>query len=162
MAVDNTLKVTKSTGQNFDPIPEGTYQVEIVDVKQVTRETKYGIKDKFQFNCAVVEGEYKDRLVFVSVNVSWFNGEGGRKASSLFNLIKTIYTYYEPKTDISQIDEVTGQMVNDLQGKQFIAVVKVNDVYNNVTDYLKITKPVKYEAESNGNEDVDPDSVPEL
>lgn len=163
MAIDNNLSISAKTGGNYDPIPEDTYQVQIVDVTQKQRETQWGLKDKFQFNCAVVEGEYKDRLVFISVNIAWSNGEGNAKRpSQLFNLVKTVYAHYQPKVKVSEMDGLTGAQVNDLIGKQLIAVVKLSPdgKYNNVTDFMKIKSPVTYEPSvENGNEDINPEDI---
>lgn len=164
MPIDTNFKVKKSEGVSYDPIPENTYQVHITDIKQVERETKYGIKQKLQFSCSVVDDEqYKGRLVFVTVNISWFNGEGGVRSSALFNLIKTIYSHYKPDVDVSKLDGLNGEMINDLIGKQFIAIVKVNDKYNNVTDFMRIKKEIPYEpkqAQAKVNENVNPDDIP--
>lgn len=160
--INTSLKIKKSEGATYEPIPENTYQVQIVDVKQVERQTQYGLKQKFQFSCAVTDDEeYSGRLVFVSVNMSWFNGEGGKRPSALFNLIKTIYAFYKKDVKVAEVSEITGEMINDLIGKQFIAVVKVNDKYNNVTDYMKIKKKIEYEPKkAKGNENVNPDDIP--
>lgn len=162
MPIDKDFKVTKSEGAIYDPIPENTYQVQIVDVKQVERTTAFGVKQKFQFSCAVTDDEkYIGRLVFVSVNISWFNGKGGKRASALFTLVKTIYSHYKPEVNIMEKEDLSGDEVNDLVGKQFIAVVKVNDKYNNVTDYIKIKKEIPFTPKPIGgtNENVNPDDV---
>lgn len=162
MAIDSTIQINSSKSGNFEPIPEDTYQVQIVDIKQVKAETQWGVKDKFQFNCAIVDGEYKDRLVFVRATVSWFNGEGGKRPSQLFNLFKTVYAHYQPKVKVAEMDGVNGEMVNDLIGKQLITVVKLSPdgKYNNVSDFMKIKNPIKYAPTvKQGNEDIDPESV---
>lgn len=161
MPIDTTFKVTKSEGVVYEPIPENTYQVQIVDIKQVERQTQFGLKQKFQFTCDVTDDkEYLGRKVFVSVNISWFNGEGGKRASALYNLVKTIYGYYKPKIDVSKLDGLTGDDINDLVGKQFVAVVKVNDKYNNVTDYIKIKKEVEYKpVQKDSNGKINPDDI---
>jgi hypothetical protein len=161
--IDTSLKVTKSEGGSFTPIPEGTYQVQVVDVKQKQSQTQYGLKDKFVFSCAVVDDEeYMGRLVFVACNISWFNGEGGKRPSKLFTFIKTIYAHYQKDVKVSEVTEVTGEMVNELVGKQFIAVVKVDDKFNNVTDFMKVKKEIAYEhkkSEQKMNENIDPEDI---
>lgn len=165
MAIDNDLKITKKEGESFDPIPEGTYQVQVVDIKEKDSETKWGVKHKFQFNCAIVEGEYAGRLVFVSANVSWFPGGNGNKPSTLYKFVQTIYAHYHKDIKVQDMEGITGAEINDLIGKQFIALVKLSEdgKYNNVTEYLKIKSPIDYtyeRKEDNQNEDVDPDDIP--
>jgi len=151
-------KISKSNTE-FIPLPSDMYQVQIVDV--VEKEgIKYASTEKvmqFMFRCEVVEGEQKARLLFFFTSESWFDGGKSSKPSKLYNLIKTIYSYYKKNVDVSTIEEITDAEINGLVGTQLRVTVEATDAgKNKVTGFLPIKKEVKYEVK-NESVSVDPD-----
>jgi len=135
-------------GYNSPALEEGTYQCTIEKI-EMREGTKYmSTEMETQLLCYLrpldVPLEFMNKLLFYQTTTSFFNGvsekaQSSLKASKLFTLIKTIYKTYKPDEDVAswKPDMVTDDVINFLEGKQLIAVVKLNQNGNNkVTDIM--------------------------
>lgn len=156
--------ISKSQGADFEPLPADVYQVQIIDVDE--REgVKYGTQDEkvmqFMFKTQVVEGEQKGKGLVVFTSESWFDGGKNSKPSKLFNLIRTIYSFYKDKK-IADMQVITDKDINGLVGKQIRLTVETTDAgKNKVAGFLPIKEEIEYEAKVTEPEAaVDIDSIP--
>ena len=68
------------------------------------------------------------------------------KPSKLYQLIKTVYKKYKPEVKVDEMkpEDITADVINELEGKQLIAIVKINENGNNkVSDVLSIKEELK-------------------
>lgn len=158
--IANTVSIKKNEGGDFEPVPADLYQVQITDVEE--REgTKFNSTEKvlqYMFKSVVVEGEQKGKGIVFFAMPSWFDGGKKSKPSKLFNLFKTVYAFYQKDVDVKNIEEVTGDMINALVGKQIRVTVELTEANRNkVTGFMPIKKEIPYQET---NEDVDPEEIP--
>jgi len=75
--------------RNFDPIPSGTYNMQVIDSK--IEETKAGTGEMLVLTVQVIDGEYANRLIWDRLNIRNQSAEAQRIAQtslkSLCNLI---------------------------------------------------------------------------
>lgn len=143
MAVQG-FKATQKQNTEFsgDAIDEGLYTVEIEKV-EAKEGTKYmSTEPQMQLVFYLRPLEHPDKLLFYNTTFSFFNGQStGQKKlnpSKLYNLIKTIYKAYKPDVDVSKMnpEELTDDTINELEGKQFKALVKINENGKNKIDSI--------------------------
>lgn len=136
-------------------LPEDSYQC-VIDKVELREGTKYMSTEPemqllFYLRPLAVGDEYKSKLLFYQTSTSFFNGKStsskqSLKPSKLFMLIRTIYRFYKPdvKVEDMQPDEITDTLINDLEGKQVIAIVKINENGNNkVSDIMSIKSQIE-------------------
>jgi len=145
-------------GEEFvnELLPEGVYQC-LIEKAELGEGTKYMsavVEAKLLFYVRPI-GDFKNKLLFFGTTTSFFNGKSksakaGLKASKLYNLIKTVYAFYKKDVDVSLLepDEITDEVINFLEGKQILAVVKIGETgKNKITDVMgikgEITAPEK-------------------
>jgi hypothetical protein len=164
----NKTTISKNDS-SFEPIPADLYQVQILDVNEVEGTAYMSTKKimQFQFKLAIVEGEFKDRVLFLWTSQTWFSGSEGKatKPSKLFTLIKTINSYYYKDINTADIEEITEKEINNLIEKQIRITVEITDNNKNkIISMTPIKKEIPYkseiEIENPLDEDVDPDDIP--
>lgn len=136
-------------------LPEDSYQCVIEKVEQ--REGKKYMSEEteeqllFYMKPLGVSKEYDTKVLFYQTTTSFFNGVSQNskiplKASKLYNLIKTIYKFYQPEIKVENMKatDITAEVVNGLEGKQLIAIVKITESgANKITDILSIKSEIK-------------------
>jgi hypothetical protein len=138
------FQATQKSNSDFssEVLEEGLYTVEIekVEAKEGTKYMSTETQMQLVFYLRVIENP--DKLLFYNTTFSFFNGQStGQKKlnpSKLYNLIKTIYKAYKPDVDVSKIkpEELTDDSINELEGKQFKALVKINENGKNKIDSI--------------------------
>lgn len=157
MAIQGFQAKQNAEGEDYNTaiLPEDSYQclIEKVELREGTKymsaETEMQLL--FYFRPLNVPEEYKDKLLFYQTTTSFFNGKSDKaksnlKASKLYTLIKTIYKHYKPdvKVDDMEPEEITDEVINELEGKQIMAIVKINaSNKNKVSDIMNIKEEIK-------------------
>lgn len=136
-------------------LPEDSYQCVIEKVelregkKYMSEETEQQLL--FYLKPFNVSKEFETKVLFYQTTTSFFNGVSQSskvplKASKLYNLIKTIYKFYKPEVKVENMKAVdlTPDTINDLEGKQIMAIVKIAESgANKITDILPIKAEIK-------------------
>lgn len=136
-------------------LPEDSYQC-LIEKAELREGTKYMSTEKemqllFYLKPFGVEKEFEKKILFFQTTTSFFNGKSERaksnlKASKLYNLIRTVYKHYEPKVKVDDMkpEEITDEVINGLEGKQIMAIVKLTDTgKNKVSDIMSIKEEIK-------------------
>lgn len=136
-------------------LPEDSYQC-VIDKVELREGTKYMSTEKetqllFYLRPLTVGPEFERKMLFYQTTTSFFNGKSsstkqGLKASKLFGLIRTVYRFYKPDVKVEDMkpEDITDTLINELEGKQLVAIVKVNENGNNkVSDIMSIKEEVK-------------------
>lgn len=136
-------------------LPEDSYQC-VIEKVELREGTKYMSTDAelqllFYIRPLGVAPEFKDKLLFYQTTTSFFNGKStsakrSLKASKLYVFIKTVYKFYKPDVKVEEMspEEITDEVVNELEGKQIMAIVKVNENgKNKITDVMSIKDELK-------------------
>lgn len=162
------VKVTEGGGDYVSAVlPEDSYQcvIERVELREGTKymsaETEMQLL--FYIRPLGVDKEFENKLLFYQTTTSFFNGKSekaraGVKASKLYNLIKTVYKFYEPKVKVEDMkpEEITDEVINSLEGKQIMAIVKVTETgKNKVSDIMAIKAEIKSETSTDGKKTPD-------
>ncbi len=156
MSVTNfSPKQTQATEFERVVLPEDSYQC-LIDRVEMREGTKYMSTEAetqllFYFKPIDCGDEFKNKILFYQTSTSFFNGKSTNakqslKASKLYQLIKTVYKFYQPtvKVDEMSAEAITADVINGLEGKQLIAIVKINENGNNkVSDVLSIKEELK-------------------
>lgn len=141
--------IKKSAGAEFEVYEPDVYQVQITDVDE--REgVKYASQDKimqYMFKASIVEGENAGKPLAFFTSQSWFDGGENSNPSKLFNLIKTVYAFYDKTKDVKEIEELTDKEINGIVGKQLRLTVAVTEKgKNKVTGFMPIKKEIPFKA----------------
>lgn len=162
MAIKGFKAKTQGEGGDFNTqaLPEDSYQC-VIEKVELREGTKYMSTDTemqllFYMRPLNVSDEFKSKLLFYQTTTSFFNGKSDRaksnlKASKLYTLIKTIYKHYKPQVKVDEMEpeKITDEVINELEGKQIMAIVKVNDnEKNKITDIMSIKEEVKDESQT--------------
>lgn len=136
-------------------LPEDSYQCSI-DKVEIKEGTKYMSDEAetqllFYFRPLGAPAGFERKVLFYQTSTSFFNGKStsakqALKASKLYQLIKTIYKFYKPAVKVEDMkpEEITAETINELEGKQIMAIVKINENGNNkVSDVLTIKEEIK-------------------
>lgn len=120
MPLDNTFKAEKRETVNYEPLPKGIYQLELIDIEEVEK-LKYQSESEYekvlQFTFGVVnEGEFRARrhwenFVPTTLYISSKNGK-----NKLYQIVEALQ-----KDDIGQKQEaegLDGKFLNTLIGGQ--------------------------------------------
>jgi len=157
MSVQGFVARANSSGEDraIINLPEGVYQCAI-DKLEMREGTKYMSEEKemqilFYLKPLNVGKEFENKILFYQTSTSFFNGKSKNaqsqvKASKLFGVFKTVYKFYKPdvKVEDMQPEQITDATLNDLEGKQIVAIVKMSDSgKNKVTDIMSITAPIQ-------------------
>lgn len=147
-------------------LPEDSYQCSI-DRIELREGTKYMSDEKetqllFYLKPLNVAPEFENKLLFYQTSTCFFNGKSessrrAMKASKLYNLIKTMYRFYKPEVKVDTMDasQITDTLINDLAGKELIAIVKINENGNNkVSDIMSIKEEIKNKKEMTPDEEL--------
>lgn len=161
MSVINfSAKQTQAT--EFAPmvLPEDSYQC-VIDRVEMRDGTKYMSTETetqllFYFKPLGVGKEFENKILFYQTTTSFFNGKSSNakqslKPSKLYQLVKTIYKKYKPEVKVDEMEagDITTEVINELEGKQIMAIVKINENGNNkVSDVLSIKDELKVEGSS--------------
>ena len=151
------LKIKQSEQPDFEPVvlPEDSYQVSIdrvelrVGKKYMTEEDENQLL--FYLKPLNVAPEFAKKVLFYQTTTSFFNGKStstknALKASKLYGLIKTVYKFYKPevKVDEMKAEQITDDVINELEGKQVMAIVALSETgKNKVVSLLSIKEEVK-------------------
>jgi len=140
-------------GEEFvnEVLPEGVYQclIEKAELREGTKYMSTETEMQLLFYVRPI-GDFKNKLLFFNTTTSFFNGKSksakaGLKASKLYNLIKTVYAFYRKDVDVSLLEPeaITDEVINFLEGKQIIAVVKIGETgKNKISDVMSIKEEV--------------------
>jgi hypothetical protein len=174
MPLQTPIKVEQPTGEGYEPVPDGLYQVVIKDVK-LHKSKKYESdeeEEQLLFSTTILNKQI-GKGIGIFARISWFNGVTKRgasvSASKLYSLVKAIYGFYHDKVDVDTLhaDDVNMDFINDLLGKQVVLSVKLVNGKNKITDFAVIEKELEVPAEDSaqeegtaGNENVDPSDIP--
>jgi len=136
-------------------LPEDSYQC-VIDRVEMREGTKYMSTETetqllFYLRPLDVGVEFGKKLLFYQTSTSFFNGKSTNarqalKPSKLYQLIKTVYKKYKPEVKVDEMkpEDITADVINELEGKQLIAIVKINENGNNkVSDVLSIKEELK-------------------
>lgn len=136
-------------------LPEDSYQC-VIDKVEMREGTKYMSTEAetqllFYLKPIDAGAEFERKILFYQTSTSFFNGKStsakqSLKASKLYQLIKTIYKKYKPEVKVEDMkaEDITAEVINELEGKQLIAIVKINENGNNkVSDVLSIKEEIK-------------------
>ena len=136
-------------------LPEDSYQC-VIDRVEIREGTKYMSTETesqllFYFRPIDCGDEFKNKVLFYQTSTSFFNGKSSNakqalKASKLYLLMKTVYKFYKPTVKVDEIkpEEITADTINELEQKQLIAIVKINENgKNKVSDVLSIKEEIK-------------------
>lgn len=157
MAVQGfVVKQTESKGDFANAVlPEDSYQcvIERIELREGTKymSTEPESQLLFYLKPLGVAPEFEKKLLFYQTSTSFFNGKSSSakqslKASKLYNLIRTIYKFYHPEVKVDEMEatEITDNVINQLEGKQLMAIVKINENGNNkVSDIMSIKEEIK-------------------
>lgn len=159
MSVSN-FKVSvpsNQSGGSYEALPEDVYQC-VIDRIEPKTGTKYMSNEPqdqllFYMRPLGVDEQYKNNLLFYQTTTSFFNGKSSNakaelSPSKLFTVLKTVYAFYDKELDIKNLDpkKVDDPLINGMEGKQVMAVVKVNaNGKNKITDLMVIKKELKTE-----------------
>lgn len=149
--ITNKIIIGSSEGAAFEPLPADMYQVVIDDVteRMGTKLNTNEPQPQLMFKSIVIEGEHKGRFVYIFTSQSWFDGGTNSKPSKLYTLVKNVYTFYEPKAKLKDIQEINTDMINNLVGKQLRITVEVTPSNKNkVTGFMSIKEEQKVEKEA--------------
>lgn len=134
--------VVKNEGTTFIPIPQGVYEVEIVDIsfkpKEAQKAGKFEAKDKYYIHLGILtEGEYRGKPLTHFVTTSYNAGFSGGQSSKLYDLACAVMG--EKLNDKVQLD------LNTLIGGVFNIVVKEKatadgKVFANIVEVMSKTK----------------------
>lgn len=138
-----SVKTSQGNGEYANEVlPEDSYQV-MIDKVELREGTKYMSQETemqllFYLKPTEVDEKFKNKILFYQTSTSFFNGESKNakkkvSPSKLYLLIKTIYKTYKPDVDVSKMkpEDVTDDVINELEGKQLVAIVKINENGNN-------------------------------
>ena len=137
--ISDNFKIKKvDVDEQFELLPEGTYEVVIKDVNEKER-TKYKSTETemaLNFEFEVVEGEYKGRLLWKTVSPVYNEGFEGGQPSWLYRILKACGV---------EVFEPTAKDINDLIGKNLKVVIehkksKDGTIYSNIVSFLKSEK----------------------
>jgi len=159
MSVTNfSAKQSQATEFEKVVLPEDSYQC-VIDRVEMREGTKYMSTEAetqllFYFKPVDCGAEFERKILFYQTSTSFFNGKSSNakqalKASKLYQLIKTVYKFYKPAVKVDEIkpEDITAEVINELEGKQLIAIVKINENGNNkVSDVLSIKEELKTEG----------------
>ena len=150
--ISEDLKIDTSENKEFELLPEDVYQVEIVDVNEVIR-NKYQSTEQetaLRFKFKILEGKYKNRLLFKTISPKWNEGFEEGQPSNLYVLMTTLGW----KGGVP-----TAQDVNNLIGKQLRVLVKIKKgkkgEYNAIEEFIKTNKLVEKEKEEDDAPTID-------
>jgi hypothetical protein len=163
-----SAKVSESGGDYVSAVlPEDSYQC-VIDKVELREGTKYMSTETemqllFYIRPLGVAKEFESKLLFFQTTTSFFNGKterarAGVKASKLYNLIKTVYKFYQPKVKVDEMkpEEITDEVINSLEGKQIMAIVKVTETgKNKVSDIMAIKEEIKVSTPTGGTKTPD-------
>ena len=149
-------KQRDNTSEYVDHVlPEDSYQcsIEKVELREGTKymSTETEMQLLFYLKPLGVDETFKDKLLFFQTTTSFFNGKSTKaknnvKSSKLYNIIRTVYRFYKPdvKVDEMKSEEITDDVINYLEGKQLMAIVKLSETgKNKVTDIMSIKSEIK-------------------
>lgn len=138
----NASEVEPST--TFDPLPAGKYLVAITSSEM--KPTKTGNASYLQLTFTVLEGKYKDRLVWARLCLNHPNQETVRIARSQLSAICRAIGVMQPRDSVDlhnvalliavkvKKNEQTGDLVNEVKGFEAKAAVAGQPQQAPVTD----------------------------
>jgi hypothetical protein len=142
MPISATQSVVKNEGTGFTPVPQGVYDVEIVDInfkpKEEQKPGKFEPKDKYYITLGILnEGEYRGKALTHFVSTSYNAGFSGVQSSKLYDLACAVM-------DI-KLDDKEELDLNTLVGGTFMIVVKDKStadgkVFSNIAEVMSLTK----------------------
>lgn len=149
-----TAKATADVTAFVDQVlPEDSYQcvIERIELREGTKYMSTETEMQLLFYFRPLRTEIKNKLLFYQTTTSFFNGKAksakaGIKASKLYNLIKTIYKFYKPEVKVDEMtpEMITDDVINEIEGKQIVAIVKINDNgKNKISDIMSIKEEIK-------------------
>lgn len=162
------FKIQQSAQPDFEPVvlPEDSYQC-VIDRVEMKVGKKYMTDEDqdqllFYLKPLNVAPEFEKKVLFFQTTTSFFNGKSSNsklamKASKLYSLIKTIYKFYKPevKVDEMKAEEITDEVINELEGKQVQAIVALTDTgKNKVVSLLSIKEEVAVEKQLTPDEEL--------
>ena len=149
MLTDN-VKITVPANEITDQIPADVYQIQVSDITEVDG-TDYNTKEpkkQLKFYGIIVDGDEVGKKISFFTSHSWFNGGKNSKPSKLFNLVKTVYSYYKKDVKVADLPLISVEEVNGLVGKQLRVTTEVNEKgWPKVTSFTPIKKHIEYEGE---------------
>jgi hypothetical protein len=183
MPIPQNFSLPKRSTQEYELLPEGMYQCEIVDITIKTERAweSDDEEDKFNFTFAIVDGQYKSRLLWKSARI--IMSAGWEKGSPSW-LYKIYCAAVGKKLTDDEAQGVSSDMINALIGKQVLLVVvqkpkKDGTLKNSIDNILTSSKRIDYvkkpqttfteeieteaaqlQTESKVEEEVDVDSIP--
>lgn len=151
------FKIQQSAQADFAPVvlPEDSYQCVIERVELRVGKKYMSEEDEeqllFYLKPLGVAPEFENKLLFYQTTTSFFNGKSSStknalKASKLYGLIKTVYKFYKPEVKVDEMkpEEITDQVINELEGKQVMAIVALSETgKNKVVSLLSIKEEIK-------------------
>lgn len=154
MSLDESYKMPEQGGlrQEFDPLPEDTYQVQILDIKLKKDQPSFKdpeVKhDLFAFTFVIVEkGEFFKRRLWKDVTQKINPAFSGGSASWLYRIYCSALGINLTEEEIKGI---TTKDVNNLIGRQLRLLVKHKlTKKGEIKDVIEETLPVKEELEFN-------------
>jgi hypothetical protein len=107
----------KNEPKKYPLVPEGLYQIEIVDVeKQDNVSTPFGIKNQLKFKLQILDTDEKGNYLLYYTSESYNSGGGKYQSSKLYDFVCAIVG--------KQMDQNEAFSINDLIGKQAMVLVK--------------------------------------
>lgn len=156
MAIQGFAAKKGNGGEEFVDavLPEDSYQC-VIEKAELREGTKYMSTETemqllFYIRPINLDPAFKNKLLFYQTTTSFFNGKStsakaGLKASKLYTFIKTVYKFYKPEVKVEdmQPEEITDEVINFLEGKQIMAIVKVTETgKNKISDIMSIKEEV--------------------
>lgn len=122
---DYNIPVSTSSGDDFELLPEDTYQVEITKLELRTDQPVYqsdAVEDKFSFEFTITEdGGYKGRKLWLDVRTIMSAGFSGGSPSWLYRIFCAVNGVNLGEDEVGSVNATS---INEMEGKQLRLVVK--------------------------------------
>lgn len=163
--LSDAVKFTTPQENMTDKVPADIYQVVLVDVEE-SEGTDFNTgepKKQLKFFAEIVEGDEEGKIVSFYTSFSWFNGGKNAKPSKLFNLVKTIYSFYKKDISVGEMPVLEAKDVNELIGCQIrVTVDETEKGWPKVTAFTPIKKEIEYTSKPKKVDEVDIDEIPDF
>lgn len=142
MSVIPEKAIVQNEGIKYEPLPEGVYTTEVVDVELKEKQKGYKgeIVDKYWFRLGILDNEYRGKSIVHFTSLAYTAGFKGGQASKLYELVCAVMG--EKIEDSKPFD------VNTLIGGRLRIVVKhignnEGKVYANIAEVMKVDESGK-------------------
>jgi len=139
MPVPNDRSNVQNSGNNFEPLPNGMYNVEVVDItlEQDVVGFEGKVSDKFYIRMGILDESQRGKLVMHFVSTAWTAGWDKGSPSKLWEFACAITRQTLNDEDKFDVNSLIGQRLQVIMKKK---LDKKGKTWSNVVEVMEIEK----------------------